>query len=112
MFLLILQLNAAIYFSSSIYFCNADYITLFIPDGFFTCKGGEMVTGSHYDNYKTTTQTVFRFQAVSDANVRRALEIVHLSDQIRSIQSTYKGSYDVHTCVYSEVHSAFHLYRH
>lgn len=71
-----------------------------------------MVTGSHYDDYKITTQTVFRFQAVSDANVRRALEIVHLSDQIRSIQSTYKGSYDVHTCVNSSVYRSSYLYKH
>lgn len=60
-----------------------------------------MVTGSHYDNYKISTQTVFKFQAVSDANVRRALEIVHLSDQIKNIQSTYKGSNDV--CTYVRV---------
>ena len=72
-----------------------------IPDGFFTCRSGEMVTGSHYDNYKISTQTVFKFQAVSDANVRRALEIVHLSDQIKNIQSTYKGSNDV--CTYVRV---------
>ena len=70
-----------------------------IQDGFFTCRSGEMVTGSHYDNYKISTQTVFKFQAVSDANVRRALEIVHLSDQIKNIQSTYKGSNDLFTCV-------------
>ena len=70
-----------------------------------------MVTGSHYDNYKISTQTVFKFQAVSDANVRRALEIVHLSDQIKNIQASYKGPNDAHTCMCHKRRSAYYPQR-
>jgi hypothetical protein len=49
-----------------------------------------MITGSAYRAAKAgSSQQVFKFQAVSDVNVRRALEIVHLSDQIKIIQSNY-----------------------
>ena len=53
-----------------------------------------MITGYEFDSGKySSSYNKFKFQSVSDKNVRRALEIVHLSDQIKIIQSKYTGTY-------------------
>ena len=69
------------------------FLFIFYLGGFFTCKAGEMITGYEFDSGKySSSYNKFKFQSVSDKNVRRALEIVHLSDQIKIIQSKYTGT--------------------
>lgn len=51
-----------------------------------------MLTGFEYNSVKSSAPAVFKFQGISDVNVRRALEIVHLSGQILDIQSKYSGA--------------------
>ena len=61
--------------------------------GFFSCRAGEMITGYAYDDRKSSTgYNKFKFQRVSNNNVQRALQIVHLSDQIKNIQKKYTGT--------------------
>ena len=82
--ILVLRISFVLYICLSFFFL--------LLDGFFNCKSGEMLTGFEYNSAKSSTPAVFKFQAISDINVRRALEIVHLSSQIRDIQSKYSGT--------------------
>ena len=54
---------------------------------------GEMVYGHTYNGEKSKGYSPFKFKRLSDKSVRRALEVVHLSDQIIDIQRKYVGAY-------------------
>ena len=61
--------------------------------GFFSCQMGEMVYGHTYNGEKSKGYTLFKFKRLSDKSVQRALEVVHLSDQIIDIQRKYVGAF-------------------
>ena len=52
-----------------------------------------MIYGHTYNDEKSKGYSEFKFKRLSDKSVQRALEIVHLSDQIIDIQRKYVGAY-------------------
>ena len=52
-----------------------------------------MIYGHTYDGEKSKGYNEFKFKRLSDKSVQKALEIVHLSDQIIDIQRKYVGAY-------------------
>ena len=58
--------------------------------GMFTCRAGEIITGFPYSSSRySNNYNKFKFHIISDQKSEEALELVHLSDRLITIQSQY-----------------------